>query len=152
MALARPAFADQQHRFTSLDVTAFGQFSNLRRWNLRRLREVELFQRLQPRQLRIANPVRNRMTVALFAFDRQQSFQVPDVALVSLTACSASEIKFAPTGGTRTALQYCFTLACSNASVWFFIECLPLRPPATCRSHPSRAWAVRTEPVRQPDP
>ena len=84
MALARPAFADQQHRFTSLDVTAFGQLSNPGHRNQRCLREVELFQRLQTWQLRIANPVRNRVTVALFAFYRQQSFQVTDVALVFL--------------------------------------------------------------------
>lgn len=84
MALPRPTFAGQHHRFASLDLAALGQFSNLCRRNLRRLREAELFQRLQPRQLRIANPVINRVTVTLFAFDRQQSFQVPDVALVLL--------------------------------------------------------------------
>jgi hypothetical protein len=39
--LAGAALAHQHHRFGTLDVAAFGQFANLRRWNLRRLVKVK---------------------------------------------------------------------------------------------------------------
>src|ERR1700680_4562463 len=61
------------------------------------------------------------------------------------TACSASETKLAAMAGTRTALQYCRILACSKASVWFFIESPP--EPEADRSCPSPVADVRTAPV-----
>ena len=45
MALPRSAFTDQHHRFVSLNVSAFGQFADLRRRNLPRLVEVKFLQR-----------------------------------------------------------------------------------------------------------
>src|SRR5277367_3937206 len=68
----------------------------------------------------------------------------------SLTACSASETKLAPTVGTRTALQYCRTLACSNASVWLFIGLLPPFRPAAGHTRPSPASGVQTAPALPP--
>src|SRR5260370_99952 len=50
--------------------------------------------------------------------------------------------------GTRTALQYCRTLACSRASVGLFIE----RLPATDRSHPSTPSDAQTPPPLPPSP
>ena len=82
MRLARAALADQHHRLGPRDVSAFGQFANFRRRNLRRSRELELLQRFHPRQLGIVQPVRDGVPVALFALHRQQRFQVTDVAAI----------------------------------------------------------------------
>jgi hypothetical protein len=57
VGLAGTAFAHQYHGFSALYVAAFGQFADLCRRNLPRLVEVELFQRLQPRQFGIAQPL-----------------------------------------------------------------------------------------------
>src|SRR6516165_247763 len=84
MRLARAALADEHHRLTSTDVSTIGQLAHPRRRYPRRLPEVELFQRLHPRQLRIANPVLNRMPVPLFALHRQQCFQVVNMAVILL--------------------------------------------------------------------
>ena len=82
MRLARAALADQHHRLGSCNVSAFGKFANLRRWYLRRPREVEFLQRLHPRQLGIVQPVRDGVPVALFTLHRQQRFQITDVAAI----------------------------------------------------------------------
>src|SRR6266498_1090667 len=84
MRFAGTAFAHQHHRFSALNVAAFGQFANLRRRNLSRLVEVELFQRLQPRQFCIAQPLLNGVPVAFFRLHREQSFQVADVTALFL--------------------------------------------------------------------
>ena len=55
-------FADQHHWLTAFDIASLGQPPNPRRWNLGRLREVELLQRLHPRQLRLPDPVLDRST------------------------------------------------------------------------------------------
>ena len=68
-------------------------------------------QRLHLRQLRIANPVLDRMPVPLFALHRQQRFQIANVALILFRGLFGSVRKLAPMTGTRTALQYCRTLA-----------------------------------------
>ena len=70
MRLARAALADQHHWFGSRDVSAFGQFANLRRRNLWRPRELELLQRLHPRQLGLVQSVRDGVPVALFTLHR----------------------------------------------------------------------------------
>lgn len=74
--LTGAAFAHQHHGFGTFDVAAFGQFANLRRRNLSRLVEVELLQRLQPRQFGIAQPLLNRVPVAFFRLHREQRFQI----------------------------------------------------------------------------
>src|ERR1022692_342868 len=66
----------------------------------------------------------------------------------SLTACSASETKFAPITGTRSALQYCFTLACSKTSVAGFIAPPPPLHRAADRTRSSPATDARSAPVR----
>jgi hypothetical protein len=71
VGLAGAAFAHQHHGFGALDVAAFGQLANLCRRNLSRLVEVKLFQRLQPRQLGIAQTLLNSMPVALFRLHRK---------------------------------------------------------------------------------
>src|SRR5208282_713931 len=66
----------------------------------------------------------------------------------SFTACSASGTKLAPITGTRSALQYCCTLACSKAWLAGFIA--PPRlppPPAASHTHSSPAGDARTVPV-----
>ena len=82
MRLARAALADQHHRLGPRDVAAFGQFANLRRWYLRRSRELKLLQRLHPWQLGLMQPVGDGVPIALFALHRQQRFQVTDVAAI----------------------------------------------------------------------
>jgi hypothetical protein len=52
-----------------IDVTALGQLSNLRRRDPRGLPEVELFEGLRPRQLRIADAVGNGMSIAFLALE-----------------------------------------------------------------------------------
>src|ERR1039457_605909 len=66
----------------------------------------------------------------------------------SFTACSASETKFAPITGTRSALQYCFTLACSKTSVAGFIAPPPPLHRAADHTRSSPATDVRSAPVR----
>src|SRR5882724_9688092 len=66
----------------ALDIAAFSQLANSRRLNLRCLREVKLLQCFQSRQLRIANPVFDRVPVAFFAFHCQQGLQVAYMAVV----------------------------------------------------------------------
>src|ERR1700689_5390433 len=63
----------------------------------------------------------------------------------SFTACSARDKKLAPMAGTRTALQYCRTLACSKVSVWFFMESPP--EPEVDRNRPKSVAGVRTVPA-----
>ncbi len=58
------------------------QIADLRGWDLRCFREVELIQRLQAWQLRVTDTVGNGMTIALFTLDRQQRFQVAHVAVL----------------------------------------------------------------------
>src|ERR1019366_6978972 len=59
-------------------------FTNLRRWNLRRLVEVKLLQRLHPRQARVMNALLHRVPVALFGFHRQQRLQIANVVALLL--------------------------------------------------------------------
>src|ERR1035438_8836694 len=66
----------------------------------------------------------------------------------SFTACSARGTKLAPITGTRSALQYCFTLACSSASVAGFIAAPPPPRLTEDRSCSSPATGVRSVPGR----
>ena len=97
--------------------------------------------------MRIANPVPDGVPVSLFAFDCQQRFQVSDVTVILLHRLLRQREELAAMAGTRTALQYCRTLACSRLSVWPLIECLPAISSAADRNQPSSASAVRTEPI-----
>ena len=67
MTFPRSRFSDQHYRFIAVDIAAFRQLADLGRRDLRRLGEVELFQCFQSRHLRIANPVIDRVPVALFS-------------------------------------------------------------------------------------
>ena len=78
------AIADQYDRFLAFDITTFSQLANAGCWDLLCLCKVELFERLDARQLRIANAVVDGVPVALFALDGQQRFQIPDVTVVLL--------------------------------------------------------------------
>src|SRR5438309_11117735 len=82
MTLTCATFANQHYRFASLNIAAFRQLSNLRRLYLWRLREVELFESLYSRQLRIADPVLNCMPVALFTLHLQQCFEIANVTVI----------------------------------------------------------------------
>ena len=53
MALAGARVADQQDRFGAFEITAFGQGTKPRSRDIRRLREVELIERLDPGQVRL---------------------------------------------------------------------------------------------------
>src|ERR1700758_23220 len=99
MTLSSASFTDQHDWFTALHISTLGQLPNPRSRNLRGLREIELLQRLHTRELRVANPVADSVTVPLFAFHRQQGFQISDVAVVLLHRLFRQGNKVGPDGG-----------------------------------------------------
>ena len=70
------------------------------------MRKIELFERLDARQLRITNTVVDGVPVALFALDGQQRFEILDVTVVLLYggrefSCHSDRAH----DGTRTVLS-----------------------------------------------
>jgi hypothetical protein len=77
--LARATIPDRNHRFGAIAIAAISQGPDLRRINLRRFAEVELLQSLDARKACAAQPIVNRVLVALFHLHRQQRFQIADM-------------------------------------------------------------------------
>ena len=79
MGLAGPTIADEHDRFGALDVTPVGERANLRRRDLRRLAEVKLVEGLDARQVRVLQPARDRMSLALLDLGGKQRFQIAEM-------------------------------------------------------------------------
>jgi hypothetical protein len=86
-------FNARMNRSLIFDIAALGQLAYACRRDLLRLREIELFQRLQAWQVRIANAVVDGVPVALFALHRQQRFQIAGVAVVLLHRLPGQRLK-----------------------------------------------------------
>jgi hypothetical protein len=75
MGLARATVADQDDGLGARNVVAVGEGADLRGGDLRRLGEVELLQSLQPRQMRVLQPARNRMPLPLVDLGGEQGLE-----------------------------------------------------------------------------
>lgn len=84
MGFSGTGLADQQHRLGAFKVPALGQGSDARSRDVRRLREVELFQRFDPRQMRVLEAQFNRAPLAVFDLALQQSLQVMQMRVLLL--------------------------------------------------------------------
>jgi hypothetical protein len=85
-AIARPVagFTDQKHWLGALEIAAFGQGADARCRDVRRLREIKLFQRLHPRQVCILKAQFDGAPFTILDLALEQSFQVVKMRVVLL--------------------------------------------------------------------
>src|SRR6202035_417277 len=81
MGLAGAAVADQHDGLGALDVAPVGELADLRRRHLRRLAEVELVQGFDARQVRVLEPARDRVPLALVDLGGEQRFQIAEAGV-----------------------------------------------------------------------
>ncbi len=84
MAFAGAGIADQEHWLGAFEVAAFGQGTDTGRRDVRRLCEVELFERLDPGQMRLLHAQFDRPPFAVLDLGLQQGFEVVQMRVVAL--------------------------------------------------------------------
>jgi len=82
MGFSGTGFTDEKHRLSAFEIATFRQDAYVRGRDVRRLREVELLQRLDPRQVRVLEAQLDRAPFAVFDFGLEQSFEVVKMRVV----------------------------------------------------------------------
>ena len=105
MALAGTGIADQQDRLGTFEVPAFGEAADASGRDVRRLGEVELFQRLDPGQMRLMHAQFDGPPFAVFDFGLEQGFQVVQVRVVALRGFFGERSELRTDGGKPQRLR-----------------------------------------------
>ena len=117
MCLAGSTFTDEQDRFSTIDVAALGQVAHLRRGHIRRLRVIELLQRLHAWQMRFPDSALDGVPFPFFHLGQQQRLQIPDVVfLFQRITCSANVPNCEAIIGMRRVLQWALIVASCNCA------------------------------------
>ncbi len=85
MTLAGAGVTDQQDWLGAFEIAAFGQGADAGGRDVRRLSEVELFERLDPGQVRFLHPQLDRAAFAVFHLRLKQSLEIVQMGVVALT-------------------------------------------------------------------
>lgn len=105
MALAGAGIADQQDRLGAFEIAALGQGADAGRRDVRRLREVELFQRLDPGQPRLLYPQLNRPPFPVFDFGLEQGFEEVQMRVFALPGLLGERGELRADGGQMQRLR-----------------------------------------------
>ena len=84
MGFPSAGFTDQKYWLGALEIAAFGQGADARCRDVRRLREIELLQRLHPRQMCILKAQFDGAPFTILDLALEQSFQVVKMRVVLL--------------------------------------------------------------------
>ena len=72
-------------RTGAFEIAAFGQSADAGGWDMRRLSEVELFERLDPGQMRFLHPQLDGASFAIFHLRLKQGLEIVQMGVVALT-------------------------------------------------------------------
>jgi hypothetical protein len=84
MTLAGAGISNQQDRLGTFEIAAFGQGADAGGGDVRRLSEVELFERLDPGQVRLLHPQLDRASFPVFHLRLEQSFEIVQMGVLEL--------------------------------------------------------------------
>lgn len=84
MTLAGARITNQQDRLGAFEVAAFGQSADAGGQDVWRLREVEVFERLDPGQVRFLHAQFDRMPFPILHLGLKQGFEVVQMRVVAL--------------------------------------------------------------------
>ena len=74
--------------------------------------EIKFLQRLHPGKMRVLNPPRNCLAIALFDLRSQQRFQITQVRLLLLDRFFSQAYELIASVGKCSCLAYCKIAAC----------------------------------------